>query len=167
MPLPLPTLAPLGLKAILGALQAVPWRILMEVVMLLLIIFLWNGIGDAKEQVGTYKGKLKASQEALVLCQDEKDKLVESSRVTDSVVGDNRSAHAVTDKETQRLLKELREKANAKKCPVLGALSPETPSPDIGIPDGINGLDKLLDSATCAAEQHGVPCTPGKPPITL
>lgn len=163
MPLPLATLLPPQLKAILGAIQAVPWRLIVEGVMVLVIIFLWNALGDAKEDAGAYKQKWKSSNDALVVCQDEKKKMGEAAQATDKVVGDNKASHAVTDKETQRLLKELREKANARKCPNVG----EASDLDNGVPSGINGLDKLLDSATCTASQNGVPCTPGKPSTAL
>lgn len=127
--------------------------------MLVAIYLLWSLLGDAKVDLGRAEEGLEQYKGALVLCQDEQKKLVASQQASDQVVADNQAADVQTDNQTQKLLKQLREQAHAKKC--VDKPVGETLPDDFNRNHGISGLDRLLDTATCTAKQNGIPCTPG------
>lgn len=158
MKIPLTTLLPPQAKALWAALKAIPWRLLLEVCMLVAIYLLWSWLGEAKVDLGKAEATRDQAKAALVVCQDEKQKLAESQKVTDEVVSGNQQADQLVDDQTRKLLKQLQELKNAKKCtgPSVGQAQPADPDRD----RGFDGLDRLLDMATCTAKQNGIPCTP-------
>lgn len=155
MKLPLTTLLPPQVKAVIEAFKLIPWRLLMEVVMIIIIYFLWSMLGDAKTDIGKLESQKNAVKQELTDCRDGKAKLEQSQAVSDGIIADNQQADAVVDEQTRKLLKKLQEMRNA--CPKSVG---ETPSSGGSGTAGLDGLDGLLDLATCTAKQNGIPCSP-------